>query len=361
MSELTDLNAAGNGLAAVSGGLQGLLEAYKMKMAQNVEQAKINQQGLDAGAQARAQVAAMQPYRDAQAAALTSDAASRASDAIVNRFKAGMSTDSSGMSPRGLAVQQVLAGKAPPSILDMKDPATLLAWNAQANGKSYNDLEMAQKQKDFENQSSTIQAQNDAKATLDNLETMKQLVPKLGLADSPGLGAGAASALAYMQSKVGGTDANKFVALSGPGQMGVAEKTAHRFSMPETTFTGPAFSLNNTHSSLTGNLSGIQDATAKASGLQGYVPRARTFDSNGNILPWTPPADAAVPGAPPAPGATPAPAAPVAPAAASPMSGPPGGGANAPAPLPDISGMTNDQINARMMVLKAQGVGGNGP
>ncbi len=59
MSELTDLNATGNGLSAVSGGLQGLLEAYKMKMAQSVEQAKINQQGLDAGAQARM----MMPYR----------------------------------------------------------------------------------------------------------------------------------------------------------------------------------------------------------------------------------------------------------------------------------------------------------
>lgn len=57
MSELTDLNATGNGLSAVSGGLQGLLEAYKMKMAQSVEQAKISQQGLDAGAQARAMAA----------------------------------------------------------------------------------------------------------------------------------------------------------------------------------------------------------------------------------------------------------------------------------------------------------------
>lgn len=54
MSELTDLNATGNGLSAVSGGLQGLLEAYKMKMAQNVEQQKLAQQGLDAGANARA-------------------------------------------------------------------------------------------------------------------------------------------------------------------------------------------------------------------------------------------------------------------------------------------------------------------
>lgn len=61
MSELTDLNATGNGLAAVSGGLQGLLEAYKMKMAQQVEQAKISQQGLDAGANARA----MATYRSA--------------------------------------------------------------------------------------------------------------------------------------------------------------------------------------------------------------------------------------------------------------------------------------------------------
>lgn len=53
------INDTGLGIgAAVSGGLQGLLEAYKLKMAQDMEEAKLRQSGYNAAAKIMASVAA---------------------------------------------------------------------------------------------------------------------------------------------------------------------------------------------------------------------------------------------------------------------------------------------------------------
>ncbi len=114
MSELTDLNATGNGLSAISGGLQGLLEAYKMKMAQDVQQAKVNQQGLDAGAQARM----MMPYR-----MMMADQGQQRIDLTATHNFASERTSAAmaGISPDGtpsgasIAAREILAGRLDPN------------------------------------------------------------------------------------------------------------------------------------------------------------------------------------------------------------------------------------------------------
>ncbi len=114
MSQLSDLNAVGNVGAAVSGGLQGLLEAYKMKMAQSVEQAKLNQQGLDAGAQARM----MMPYR-----MLMAEQGQERIDQTASHNAATEATSAAmaGISPNGtpsgasIAAREILAGRLDPN------------------------------------------------------------------------------------------------------------------------------------------------------------------------------------------------------------------------------------------------------
>lgn len=332
MSELTDLNATGNGLSAVSGGLQGLLEAYKMKMAQNVEQTKVNQQGLDAGAAARAQAQMMAPYRQAQIdqakAALAQKTDNDAAQRRIQAFSAGLPDpggSQDGPSPMAFAVRNVINGNADPASLPKSGPQYLMLQRELQNqgAPDMGALQSSWNQKFARNNPAGIKDQQNAMSMLDTLETMKSIVPKLGLADSPGVGAQAAYAKNLLQSNIAGTPAKQYLSMSGPQTIENAHEVAGRFSIPELEFTGPQFSMNNTNSDLLGNITRTENTLLEKSGLAGkYTPKVV---SSAGVTPVAPPAAPS----PPAssglmgtlraalPGATPAPAVPVAPAAAS--------------------------------------------
>ena len=285
MSELTDLNATGNGLAAVSGGLQGLLEAYKMKMAQQVEQAKVNQQGLDAGAAARAQAQMMMPFRQAQLDQAAAALAEKARNDQQARDTAQQVAD-----------QQ--ARTANPTGAAVTSPDGKMYWN----GKNWAPMSA----------SSVIPLKDQlaAKTMIDNLENMKNQVPNLGLSDEPGVGATLASAASYANSKIGGTAQNVFVNRSMPDMMAEAHDVAGRFSMSELPVMANGIGFNNTNSSLVGNINAMQDKLREKANLNGYV--AGSAAPGGTTQ--------AAPGAgapPPAPGPV-APAAPTAPATPAP-------------------------------------------
>ncbi len=303
MSELTDLNATGNGLSAVSGGLQGLLEAYKMKMAQSVEQAKINQQGLDAGAQARM----MMPFNILKA----------------NIAQAALDQKTAHEGATEATAQQVAdqaARSATPNGPPVRGPGGEL-WN----GKSW--------EKPSGSSIIPLKDQLDAKSTIDNLEGLKQMIPSLGLSDNPGAGQLANYARLAAESKMGGTAANKFMAKMSPAMMAQAHDIAGRFNMAEMPITSNAASFNNTGPSMLKNISDYQSQLIEKAGLTGYVPKPLADVPAG-------PAPAPAPTAAPAPsliqrltslaspGASPAPASPAGslPAGAAPAPGAPGGG-----------------------------------
>lgn len=279
MSELSDLNAQGMGLSAVSGGLQGLLEAYKMKLAQQVEQSKITQQGLDAGAAARAQAELMAPFRAMQA--------KQAADALAEK-----TTHDTAMAGTAQQVADQGARTAAPT------GAPVQQGNMYWNGKSWAPMSGGS--------IIPLKDQLAAKTMIDNLENMKNQVPNLGLADDPGVGATLASSMSYAKSKIGGTAQNVFVNRSMPDMMAEAHDVAGRFSMSELPVMANGIGFNNTNSSLVGNINAMQDKLREKANLNGYV--AGSAAPGGTTQ--------AAPGAgapPPAPG-------PVAPSAPSPMS-----------------------------------------
>ena len=314
MSELTDLNATGNGLAAVSGGLQGLLEAYKMKMAQNVEQAKISQQGLDAGAAARAQAQMMAPYRQAQidqaAAALAEKTKNDAANARIHAFSAGLPDpggSQDGPSPMAFAVRNVISGNADPASLPKSGPQYLMLQRELQNqgAPDMGALQSAWNQKFARNNPAGIKDQQNAMSMLDTLETMKSLVPKMGLSDTPGAGAQAAYARNLIQSNLAGTPAKQYMSMAGPQQIENAHEVAGRFSIPELELTGPQFSMNNTGPDLTGNITKTQNTLLEKSGLAGkYTPKTISSATVTPMASGAPPVAAPAPS--PAPTAAPA-------------------------------------------------------
>ena len=312
MSELTDLNATGNGLAAVSGGLQGLLEAYKMKMAQQVEQAKVNQQGLDAGAQARM----MMPYNIMKANLEAQALAEKTANDAKTRDTAQQAVDQN-------------ARTATPNGAPVTDSAGRL-WN----GRNWT--------QPAGNQVIPMKDQLDAKATIDNLQGLKEMIPSLGLSDQPGVGQLTNYARLAAESKLGGTPANLFMSKMSPAMMAQAHDIAGRFNMAEMPITANAASFNNTGPSMLKNISDYQSQLIEKAGLTGYVPKALAPVPSAPGAGAPPPAPAA-PAIHPVlaaalPGAPPAPAAPVAPVAAS-------GAAPAPA-VGKYSHLTDQQLAA---------------
>lgn len=287
MSELTDLNATGNGLAAVSGGLQGLLEAYKMKMAQQVEQAKVNQQGLDAGAQARM----MMPYNIMKANL----------EAQALAEKTAHDSTTAGIQQQGVDQQ---ARTATPTGQAVTSPDGKMYWN----GKNWAPMSAGSV--------IPLKDQLAAKTMIDNLENMKNQVPDIGFSDEPGVSSTLNAAQNYAKSKIGGTPQNIFVSRSMPDMMAEAHDVAGRFSMAELPVMAQGIGFNNTKSSILGNLSAMQDKLREKAGLNGYVagsaaPGGTTQAAPGAGAPPPAPAihpvvAAALQGAAPAPAPAPA-------------------------------------------------------
>ena len=242
MSELTDLNATGNGLSAVSGGLQGLLEAYKMKMAQQVEQAKVNQQGLDAGAQARA----MMPFRMMQE--------NLAAQALAQKTAHETATE---------GIQQQTADQAARSATPTGQAVTSPDGKMYWNGKNWAPMSGGS--------IIPLKDQLAAKTMIDNLENMKNQVPAIGFGDTPGISATLTAAKNYASSKIGGTPQNIFVNRSLPDMMAEAHDVAGRFSMSELPVMANGIGFNNTKDSIIGNISAMQDKLREKAGLNGYV------------------------------------------------------------------------------------------
>ena len=325
MSELTDLNATGNGLAAVSGGLQGLLEAYKMRMAQNVEQAKITQQGLDAGAQARA----MAPYYATMGNAAGLNAAANVFDktgqtitppavgsspsappAVGGATSAAAPTSN----PFMAQVQEVKAGRQPPTVLDMKKPATALAWQAASKPgePSYDDLVAAQKQKDFQNSPATKNEQADARALIDNLTTMQAMAPDLGMPKNlpQGLMDSVTQAPTYanlkLQSMSPGSAIYNLINKTGPAAMAAGKNFTGRFTMAEVPTLDKPQTVMQPEPSFINGLQAYKDQLATKTNQPGYQGQILYNTVDRSQFPTM----FSAPGAPPAPGATPAPAAP---------------------------------------------------
>jgi hypothetical protein len=133
--------------------------------------------------------------------------------------------------------------------------------------------------------------QLDAKATIDNLQGLKEMIPSLGMSDQPGAGQLLNYARLTADSKMGGTPANLFMSKMSPAMMAQAHDIAGRFNMAEMPITANAASFNNTGPSMLKNISDYQSQLIEKAGLTGYVPKS-------------------LPPVPPAPGATPPPAAP---------------------------------------------------
>ena len=135
-------------------------------------------------------------------------------------------------------------------------------------------LQSAWNQKFARNNPAGIKDQQNAMSMLDTLETMKSLVPKMGLSDTPGAGAQAAYARNLIQSNLAGTPAKQYMSMAGPQQIENAHEVAGRFSIPELELTGPQFSMNNTGPDLTGNITKTQNTLLEKSGLAGkYTPK----------------------------------------------------------------------------------------
>lgn len=286
MSELTDLNATGNGLSAINGGLQGLLEAYKMKMAQNVEQAKISQQGLDSGANARAMAGYRSSMIDAKDAALLEK---------IREFNVGggAATAAPVVSPDGKFIQE--KGKWVP----VPQPAALAGAAAKT--------------------SDAIKSAAGAYNAMDeSLAFAKDFAPQ-----TSGLAAAAMSPLTFLKSHLSPTSpennmrdkmgqAGTFYATAvnkaGGGRMTETEVQNMAKSMGESGVGDTYQNLANKHAQMKEDLA-----------IKIGVPRAQIEDYLAQMrpAPLVPPA----PAIPPViakllPGAAPAPAAPVAPAAA---------------------------------------------